>query len=92
MAEVKEAKYINLSFDNWTSIANSNFIAVCGHFVNKNFQLVDRCLVLEQYTATHSAEDMKKVIKGIIQKYGLQGGSGTLPLPPPAGRDDFTEI
>jgi hypothetical protein len=68
----------HLTFDNWTSLGNKNYIAVCAHYINQDFKLVDRCIELNTYTASHSAEDMKRTIKDILQKHGINDGSATV--------------
>lgn len=68
----------NLTFDNWTGLDNVNYIAVCAHFITKEFKLADRCLVLEPYKVTHSASDMQNVLQGMVRKYGVGKATGTV--------------
>jgi hypothetical protein len=55
MQELKSSTSVNFAFDNWTSVANVNFIAISGHYINAAFEMVDRCLVLEKHEGGHSA-------------------------------------
>jgi hypothetical protein len=50
---------------------------VCAHYINPAFELVDRCIELDTYKATHSAADMKATIKAILLKHGFTKASGT---------------
>lgn len=40
--------------------------------------MAERCVALEEYTSTHSAEDMRKSLKHLINKYSLKMGSATI--------------
>lgn len=77
-AELKNAFSVNFAFDNWTSLANCNFIAISGHYITKEFKMVDRCLVLEPYEVGHSAEEMQRKLEELLVKYNLGHCSATL--------------
>lgn len=66
-----------MTFDNWTSLGNVNYIAVCAHYITPKFEMADRCIELSTYMATHSAADMKATIKSILDKHGFSAASGT---------------
>ena len=64
--ELQGAFSVNLAFDNWTSIANRNYIAITGHYITKDFKMVDRCLVLEHYEVGHSADAIRGKLKSLL--------------------------
>lgn len=76
--ELEAAYSVNLSFDNWTSLANRNYIAITGHYITRDFQMVDRCLVLEHYDTGHSAIAIRDKVRSLLEKYGLAHCSATL--------------
>lgn len=78
MQEVKSAFSVNFSFDNWTSVSNTNFIAISGHYITNQFEMKDRCLVLEKYDTSHSAADMRAKLEQLLQQYNLVNCSATL--------------
>lgn len=77
--ELKKCGVLHLTFDNWTSVNNVNFIAICAHFINEQFdEMCDRCIILEPYNVSHSAEDMREQLLELLKKFGLQELSGTV--------------
>ena len=64
--ELQGAFSVNLAFDNWTSIANRNYIAITGYYITKDFKMVDRCLVLEHYEVGHSADAIRGKLKSLL--------------------------
>lgn len=76
--ELMEVGVPSLTFDNWTSINNVNYIAICAHYINAQMVMCDRCIVLEPYDVTHSAADMKQELVRLLDKYGLKAVSGTV--------------
>ena len=63
MQELQGGTSVNFTFDNWTSVANQNYIVITGHYITKEFKMVDRCLVLEHYEVGHSAFAIKQKLK-----------------------------
>jgi hypothetical protein len=63
LQELQGGTNVNFTFDNWTSVANRNYIAITGHYITKEFKMVDRCLVLEHYEVGHSAFAIKQKLK-----------------------------
>ena len=55
-SELKDVTQINMTTDNWTSLNNRNFLAITGHWISKEWNLVERVLVITEYTETHHAE------------------------------------
>lgn len=78
LQELKGRTSANFTFDSWTYTANRNYIAIIGHYITKEFRLVDRCLVLEHYEVGHSAIVIKQKLKQLLAKYELSHCSKTV--------------
>lgn len=51
--ELREVQYAHFTFDNWSSRAHENYIAVCGHFITQDWVLVERIFEFAKYKAGH---------------------------------------
>lgn len=59
-ADIEKCGVPHMTFDNWTSCGNVNYIAVCAHYIDDQLRMCDRCIVVKPYKASHSAEDMRE--------------------------------
>ncbi|KAI4467721.1 dna replication-related element factor isoform a [Holotrichia oblita] len=64
--KMTEVKAITLTTDCWTSCNTENFLAVTGHFINKNFKMENILLECTTFEDSHTSENLGKELKRII--------------------------
>lgn len=69
---LKDAHYITLTTDTWTSAATESFIAVTAHFINKNWEMVSYLLDCSVINESHTAENLRESVIQIVKKYNIQ--------------------
>ncbi|CAF1611876.1 unnamed protein product, partial [Didymodactylos carnosus] len=63
---LKEAQYLSITSDMWTSDATLNFITVAAQFLDKNFILHSRVLETLDYHDTHNSDKIRERQKVLI--------------------------
>lgn len=69
----KNADYVCLTTDCWTSRCNDSYIAVTAHFVNKQFDLQSVLLECSEVTERHTGIHLSEVLQRIITEWQLDG-------------------
>lgn len=65
--EIENSKScIHISWDLWTMPNNKAILAVCGHFVDANYQLQTRLLALEELIGAHTGANQAAIIIDVI--------------------------
>ncbi|CAG4996259.1 unnamed protein product [Parnassius apollo] len=67
----KEVETICITTDNWTSARNDSFMAVTGHFINKNFDLQSIVLDCEVISGPSNSENTTSQLKSITDSWGI---------------------
>lgn len=62
---------IHLSFDIWTASNGVNYVAIVGHFVDRDGKKRDALLGLPRLVGPHSGENIAGYIKDVINRYEL---------------------
>jgi hypothetical protein len=72
---------VHFAFDNWSSRGHENFLVLCGHFITKDWVLVERVLDFVKYTAGHDADSIRMVVLGLVyntmEKFGAENLSAS---------------
>ncbi|VVC43162.1 Ribonuclease H-like domain [Cinara cedri] len=68
----EHAKYVSITTDSWTSIKNSNYIAVTCHFIDNECELKSYLFSCFKNSESHSSENLKNNLLAIIKKWGLE--------------------
>ncbi|CAG5043377.1 unnamed protein product [Parnassius apollo] len=67
----KEVETICITTDNWISAGNDSFMAVTGHFINKNFDLESIVLDCEVILSPSNSENTASQLKIITDSWGI---------------------
>ena len=59
------------TFDGWTSLSMTPFVAVTAHFVSKDWHLQRHLLSFSELPGSHNAKNIAKHIYTVIHEYGL---------------------
>lgn len=73
--ELSQATNIALTTDMWTSVSNTDYMAVTAHFYSNDgnaFTLTHKCLeVIPFEEVSHSAENLKNFLVNVLQEWGI---------------------
>ena len=69
--QVDECCSVALTCDYWTSLSNTSFLGMTGHFVDPTFELKSFVLGCDESTERHTATNVKDHITHIIEDYKL---------------------
>lgn len=73
MFDNRPTRLFNLvATDLWTSVNMESFIAVTGHFIDKDFQLVSILLECSLMRGQHTSENLAENLNRIVTDWGLQ--------------------
>lgn len=67
---------IHLTFDLWTSPNCKAMLAVCGHWVSKDYALKSTLLALKQVHGDHSGENMAAIIHDVVKEFEIEDKLG----------------
>lgn len=68
---LKKVKFINLTFDGWTSRQNYNYIGLTAHYFDDALKLVSKCLAIKTLLGGHSANNITTKVREILIEYGI---------------------
>lgn len=72
--ELQSVQYAHFTFDNWSSRGHENYIALCGHFITRDWILAERIFDFVKYQAGHDHQSIREVVLGLtkqtVQKFG----------------------
>ncbi|KAJ8930409.1 hypothetical protein NQ314_016804 [Rhamnusium bicolor] len=70
--EIKNVVSVYLTTDCWTSKKNESFMAVTGHFIDKNFKMKSILLDCDILDASHIALNLATRLKETVQEWDLE--------------------
>lgn len=70
---LKEAEYVCLTTDCWTSRNNESFMAITIHFVDSNFLLKSVLISCSSFNESHTSINLSEQIKKSIEEWNLEG-------------------
>ncbi|XP_039616000.1 E3 SUMO-protein ligase ZBED1-like [Polypterus senegalus] len=73
MAEVKQATYVSLTSDMWTSINMDGYLGVTCHYVTAEAKLATVLLCVSQFPQTHTAAHITESMSGLMTDWGISG-------------------
>ena len=62
---------VSLTFDEWTSIAGKNYLAITAHFVNSQ-KTIEKLLSFQNVSGKTKGDDLSLSIESIVKKFGLE--------------------
>lgn len=68
----KNAMYVSITTDSWTSIKNENYIAVTAHFIDEECDLKSYLLSCFKYSESHTSINLKNELLRVIKEWGLE--------------------
>lgn len=68
---INQAKYVSLSTDCWTSVANMPYIGITAHFIDENWILRSCCLACRKMTEDHTGENIRDMINEILIEWKI---------------------
>jgi hypothetical protein len=71
-AEIPPTVKISLAADAWTSPNKIAFLGVVGYWITDDWQLRQVLLGFERIHGAHTGENMGRIIRGILRKYGIE--------------------
>jgi hypothetical protein len=70
------ATSIHFSFDLWTSPNHIAFVAIIGHFLDRDHQYQIRVLGFRRQIGTHTGENIAHTLENVIRDWGIEGQVG----------------
>jgi hypothetical protein len=78
---------INLSLGGWRAPNRDDYIAICAHFINEDYQLVHCLLSFRSMYGTKSGQAVGEVTAGAITEYGIGQNLGAFVMDNVRGND-----
>ncbi|KAK3911914.1 E3 SUMO-protein ligase ZBED1 [Frankliniella fusca] len=72
---LKEADYISLTMDGWTSVAKEAFIGATAHFINLAWELVSVTLGCMPTDESHTAANLAEFTESMLQQWNIKKDS-----------------
>jgi hypothetical protein len=72
--KLTKGQHVAITSDHWTSVANENYCAVTGHFIDCYWDLYAITLKCEKREGTSRAEDIADEIRGSLDDFALRFG------------------
>lgn len=68
----KNAMYVSITTDSWTSVKNENYIAVTAHYIDEECDLKSYLLSCFKYSESHTSINLKNELLRVVQEWGLE--------------------
>ena len=66
---LKDAQFVSLSTDSWTSRCTDNFTAATAHLLDSNMQLKCYMLLTSESSESHTSENIAKFLKDVLDAH-----------------------
>ena len=83
--------HIHISFDMWTSDSTKSYLAIVGHFVDKDYNIRTILLAFRRVIGSHSGDNMASTINNVITEYEIQNKIGYFVLDNAESNDTCVE-
>jgi hypothetical protein len=77
--ELKQAQYVSVTTDGWTSRATESYITITAHYLVDG-QLRSKVLQTRQLLDAHNAENIADVMKSVMDEWKIAKPSITIPI------------
>lgn len=64
-------QFLAITSDHWSSPADSSFLAITGHFINNDWEMVSLTLACVEHVGRSTSERCEEELGKALQKYGL---------------------
>jgi hypothetical protein len=72
MQFLKSAQSISLTTNLWSSHSKHGYLGIIAIWISQNFEIIDILLEITYFPAPHTAENIARIIKSIIQKWNIE--------------------
>ncbi|CAF1638825.1 unnamed protein product, partial [Didymodactylos carnosus] len=66
-----ETKFVSITTDNWTSVANESYITVTAHFITANFEMVNLNLTTYEFPGSHTGNRIHEQLESICNDWNI---------------------
>lgn len=72
LGELKQAEFVSLTGDFWSSISNRSYLGVTAHWIDSNWEYRNSTLQVKHFTENHSAANCTEEFQNVFREWGLE--------------------
>lgn len=70
--ELKQAEFVSLTGDFWSSISNRSYLGVTAHWIDSNWEYRNSTLQVKHVTEKHNAGNCTEEFEDVVREWGLE--------------------